>query len=175
MPLTVELPSAEEAQAGIAARFKYRADGVEMAGDVVHSPTGLAVTRIEVRGTSPQGIKHRLFRALPLGAIIAEVQASLTPPSLRATERHPLPPGRTAMTDDLLQQVAIAYLDESGPGKDRAVIHRLAHRFGRPQGTVRTWVWRARQEGWLGPGTRGRKGAAPGYRLLAARKEREVA
>jgi transposase len=43
----------------------------------------------------------------------------------------------------------------------------MAARFDRPEGTLRTWVSRARKEGWLGPGSKGRIGAEPGPLLLA--------
>lgn len=69
------------------------------------------------------------------------------------------------MTDDLLRRVAMAYLEETGPGKDRAAITRMEQRFDRPRGTILTWVNRARKEGWLGPAVRGRMGSEPGPKL----------
>jgi hypothetical protein len=76
---------------------------------------------------------------------------------------------RTEMTAELLRSVAIAYIEESEVGTGRGLLNRMSERFGRPEGTVRTWVSRARKDGWLGPGARGRAGAEPGPKLLAAR------
>ncbi|MGK2955390.1 MAG: hypothetical protein ACSLFI_06955 [Solirubrobacterales bacterium] len=75
--------------------------------------------------------------------------------------------GRPPLTDDLLQAVANAYLDEvpAGPG-----LHaRLSERFDRPESTVRDWVLRARQAGYLSAGRSGRRGATPGPRLQRSR------
>jgi hypothetical protein len=77
-------------------------------------------------------------------------------------------PGRPKLSDDLLRQVAIAYLAEMRSG--RGVLRRLGERFERPETTIRDWVRIARREGWLGPATKsGRRGADPGPRLLAER------
>jgi hypothetical protein len=77
-------------------------------------------------------------------------------------------PGRPKLADDLLRQVALAYLAEVRAG--RGVLRRLAERFERPETTIRDWVRIARREGWLGPATKsGRRGADPGPRLLAER------
>lgn len=76
--------------------------------------------------------------------------------------------GRTPMTDELLRQVALAFIEETGPGKDKRAIQRMAERFDRPEGTLRTWIARARKEGWLAPGSKGRIGAEPGPKLTAS-------
>lgn len=78
-------------------------------------------------------------------------------------------PGRAPLPDELLQQVAEGYLAESGPGKPRGAVKRLAEQLGRPEATVSRWVSRARKDGWLGPGRQGHEGAEPGPKLLAAR------
>jgi transposase len=78
-------------------------------------------------------------------------------------------PGRAPLTDDLLRRVAVAYLEETAPGKDRAAVTRVAARFDRPVKTINNWIARARNEGWLGPAAQGRAGADPGPRLLEAK------
>ena len=43
---------------------------------------------------------------------------------------------------------------------------RMAEHFGKPEETMRTWVTRARKDGWLGPSAKGRAGAEPGHKLI---------
>lgn len=80
-------------------------------------------------------------------------------------------PGRAPLPDELLVAVAEGYIVESGPGKPRGAVKRLAQRLGRPEATVSRWVARARKEGWLGPGAPGREVGEPGPKLMAARLE----
>jgi hypothetical protein len=87
--------------------------------------------------------------------------------SASATEKSQ--PGRAPLPDDLLREVAEGYLVQSGPGKPRGAVKRLAQQLGRSENTVSRWVARARKDGWLGPGRQGHEGAEPGPRLLAAR------
>ncbi|QFZ78716.1 hypothetical protein GFH48_12825 [Streptomyces fagopyri] len=53
----------------------------------------------------------------------------------------------------------------TGPGQPPGAVKRLAADFNRPEETIRTWVARARREGWLGPSVKGRAGAEPGPKL----------
>lgn len=155
--------------------FAWEGDGIEAVGEVLHRPTGLVISRLEVSvsESAPAGLTHQMLRRVPLGEILAATRSWR--PEIQHAHLHmaggpsaaTLPPGRIPITDDLLRQVAVAYLEEIGPGKDRAVLQRLEERFGRPKGTLRTWLGRARSEGWLGPAVQGRMGAEPGPRLLA--------
>jgi hypothetical protein len=82
----------------------------------------------------------------------------------------PRRPGRPRLPDDLLAEVATAYLEEMerGPG----VLRRVGERLGRPESTVRDWVHIARREGFLTPARKtGSRGAAPGPRLIARRED----
>ena len=175
-----------EAEAGVVVHFAREYEGGTLRGDVSRGPTGLVITRVEVSAPAETGVTLRLLRGTPLGEVLTAVRAHAALEDARrqgtrailgeepvpgvltedATEA-PQTSGRTPMTEDLLRKVAMAYLDETGPGKDRRAIQRLAARFERPEGTVRTWVGRARKEGWLGPGAKGRMGAEPGPKLLA--------
>lgn len=76
------------------------------------------------------------------------------------------------MTDDLLRTVALVFLSETAPGMPRGATQRMVERFGRPQGTIQTWIKRARREGWLAPGPSGRMAGEPGPRLKAWIAER---
>jgi transposase-like protein len=137
---------------------------------VSNGPSGLVVTRVTVE--SPTGVTNRMLRSIPTGEILANLRVK---DAARLTVTGPLSEtsGRTAMTDELLQQVALVFIEETGPGKDKRAIQRTAERFGRPEGTVRTWVSRARKDGWLAPGSKGRIGGEPGPRL-AGRIERQA-
>jgi len=185
MQLKVEPIPPEQQTDGVVVHFAYTGEGYEITGDVSRGTAGLAITRAEVVAPPPAGVTLRLLRSAPLGDLLTAVRAHviLEEARRRGTKTFlgeeaapgvfsegdssiPETSGRTAMTDDLLRKVAFAYLEETGPGKDRRAIQRLAERFGRPEGTIRTWVSRARKEDWLGPGARGRMGAEPGPRML---------
>lgn len=152
----------------VALCFAWRGTETEVSGDISRGEAGLAITRAEVNGSLPAGITHQLLRKVPLGEILTLGRAHLAAreaPQSSPPAPETLPPGRILMTPDLLRRVAQAYIEETGPGKDRAVLQRLEARFGRPKGTLRTWIAKAREEGWLGPGVQGRGGAEPGPKL----------
>ncbi|MEU6244837.1 hypothetical protein [Streptomyces sp. NPDC047024] len=155
-------------QPAVALRFSWSGTDSDVSGDISRGDAGLAITRVEVNSRLPAGITHQLVRKIPLGEILALGRAHLAALEVPADVRPaptPLPPGRVLMTPELLREVAQAYIEESGPGKDRAVFQRLEARFQRPKGTLRTWIAKARDEGWLGPAVQGRGGAEPGPRL----------
>lgn len=170
----VRLTAAADGPGGTLVSFAWQGDDIAAEGDVSRRSTGLVISRLEVRSpaSEPVGLTHQLLRKVPLGKILAVARARFAQNEsahLRLAggpSAGTLPPGRVQVTDELLRQVASAYLEETRPGKDRAVLQRLADRFQRPKGTVRTWLGRAREEGWLGPGVQGRPGAEPGPRLL---------
>ncbi len=91
----------------------------------------------------------------PVGSPVAD-------PAPAVTDRRG---GRAALTDDLLRDIAVRYLIETLPGQPPGAMKRMSARFGRPEETIRTWVGRARRDGWLGPSVKGRAGAEPGPRL----------
>jgi hypothetical protein len=158
---------------------------------------GLVVRSLAIepttRSTPPAGITSSLLRALSPSRIAgAAAHTALQgfpgqdpwPTSLtvkwarREVADHQLQeqsaprPGRPKLADDLLREVALAYLAEVQVG--RGVLRRLGERFKRPETTIRDWVRIARREGWLGPATKsGRRGADPGPRLLAERAAEE--
>lgn len=162
--IQISAPSPADAARGIACRFDWDGGDLRATGDVSRGEQGLVITRVEITASAPAGITHGLFRQAPLGDVLRAANTWLRP-TAPATD-YVIPSGRVLVTEDLLRHVALAYLDESGPGKDRAVLQRLETRFGRPMGTVRGWVQRAREDGWLGPGIQGRMGAEPGPRLI---------
>jgi hypothetical protein len=145
------------------------------------------------QSTPPSGITSSLLRSLSPSRIAAEAaHAALEDfpgqdvwwASLRVKwakeevvehrlQDQPGPrPGRPKLSDDLLRDVAIAYLEEMRAG--RGVLRRLGERFERPETTIRDWVRIARREGWLGPAAKsGRRGADPGPRLLAERPSQD--
>lgn len=147
-------------------RFEYADDDRTVVGEVVRTAAGLVVSQVKISTALPGGVTHAMLRKVPLGEILAQARSQA---ELAATATHPIriPPQRhTVMTDEVLRDVARVYIEECAAG-GRGVIGRMQERFERPQGTIVTWVSRARREGWLGPGVRGRLGAEPGPKLTA--------
>lgn len=172
-------PDAEARARGAVLRFEwYASDGEALVmGDLAQGPAGLIMTRAEICLQGSSGITRDLLRRVPIGDVLAAARTYLRrndptagPPVVGPAE-IPVTSGRTKMTDDLLRQVAAAYIEETGPDKGRGAIKRMTGRFGRPDGTVQTWIKRARKEGWLAPGPPGRMGAEPGPKLIAWRVE----
>jgi hypothetical protein len=106
-------------------------------------------------------------RLVPLPELRPEVRAALERTAAVPTKRK----GRPPLPDELLEEVALAYLEEAKSG--RGLTGRLAARFGRPNETIRDWVHACRKRGYLSPGTTGRRGAQPGERLLLALNDEE--
>ncbi|MEU2993526.1 hypothetical protein ABZ772_24905 [Streptomyces griseoincarnatus] len=143
-------------------------------GRAVRSSSGLVVRSLEVSADpgAPSGVTAAMLRKVPVGVILNHVRADvarLAPaePEPPQPERAPRRGGRAALPDDLLKRVAVSYLRETAPDRPSGALQRLAAEFGRPEGTIRTWLSRARADGWLGPSVRGRAGAEPGPRLRA--------
>ena len=129
-------------------------------------PRGLVITRIVIEAPLPGGLTHGMLKNVPLAAILADARCHAAPQTAVPID-IPRTAGRTPMTGDLLRAVALVFIEETGPGKDRRAIQRMAERFGRPEGTLRTWIARARKDGWLMPGSKGRIGGEAGPRLRA--------
>lgn len=172
--IQLRIPQSEEARAaGVVLHFDWTEAGGDatVTGDVSQGPSGLTVTRAEVSVAGPSGITRDLLRSMPLGDVVAHARAYMRkreqlPPSITASAGEArVTSGRTPMTDDLLREVALAFIRETGPGKGRGATQRMMDHFGRPQGTVQTWIKRARKEGWLAPGPPGRMGAEMGPKL----------
>ena len=129
----------------------------------------MAISRLEVRPIEGgSGVTAGMLRSIPVGAILAAHYADLAavaaapcaPPPINET--RPRRSGRAPLTQELLRDVAVAYIEENAPGKPVGAMKRIATRFGKPEETIRNWVTRARRDGWLGPSVKGRAGAAPG-------------
>ncbi|GHC27049.1 MULTISPECIES: hypothetical protein [Streptomyces rochei group] len=143
-------------------------------GTVARSHSGLVMSSLEVVADpkAPSGVTAAMLRKVPVGVILNHVRADvarLAPAEVDTPrpERAPRRGGRAALPDDLLKQVAVSYLRETAPDRPSGAIQRLAAEFERPEGTIRTWLTRARADGWLGPSVKGRAGAEPGPRLRA--------
>lgn len=136
-------------------------------------------------------ITSDLLRRIPIGQILAEAQKALaeddwrrdgvrvlmgpwlSPEEISPKERQVLESanraaadtrrGRPELADELLDEVAHAYLDQAAAGA--GLTRRLAQQFDRPEATVRDWVAAARRRGYLSAATPGRRGAAPGPKL----------
>lgn len=140
-------------------------DGVQVSGIVERDSHGAPViTSLTVSCTIEQNM-GQLVRRLRLGDILHST-LNETPPT-PGLPTQPARSGRQPMSDDFLRSLAVAYLRETTHGKPPGALKRLATEFDRPEETVRTWLARARERGWLGPSRKGRRGAEPGPRLTA--------
>lgn len=81
--------------------------------------------------------------------------------------------GRPELSDELLIEVAEAYIHQAGRG--RGALSRMAEIFDRPEATVRDWIAQARRRGYLAPTKPGRRGAAPGPNLPVTAASAEIA
>lgn len=169
-------PAHAGADPALAATFEFTAPGGETTvGDVSRGRNGLVISRLEVRpAAGSTGVTAGLLRRIPVGAILATANVqtvgqnrALPSTQAAASERPQRRSGRAPLAQELLRDVAVAYVEENAPGKPTGAMKRLAERFDRPEETVRSWVTRARRDGWLGPSVRGRAGAEPGFRLRA--------
>lgn len=79
--------------------------------------------------------------------------------------------GRPELSDELLVEVAEAYIWEAGRG--RGALKRMAEIFDRPEATIRDWIALARRRGYLAPTKPGRRGAAPGHNLPTTTADNE--
>jgi hypothetical protein len=121
-------------------------------------------------------ITAKMLRELPLTDIVAKARsAEIIANALHEAQAEMVPekptgatgPGRTPLSEDLLREVALGYLDQTAPGMGRGAVKRLAERMGVDQKTMSRYVFRARQTGWLGPAIQGREGSEPGPKLIA--------
>lgn len=149
-------------------------------GDVSRNQQGLVISRLEVTPgpNTPGGVTGGMLQKVPVGHVLRHVRAELGPASGPPTTFEDTPlvrrvreGDRVSIDDELLREVAHRYWVYTGPGQPAGAIKRLAQDFQRPEETIRTWVARARREGWLGPSVKGRAGAEPGPKL---REEFEI-
>ncbi len=156
------------------ADYSQRHSDITVEAEFSRGPRGLVISRLTVTADAANGVTARALREVPVGAILAEERARRMWEAAAAdeglsevqvcTHRHA---GWAPLTQELLRDVALAFIEETEPGKDKRAMQRLAERFGRPEETVRNWVTRARRDGWLAPGSKGRIGAEAGPRLRA--------
>jgi hypothetical protein len=139
--------------------------------------------------TPPGGITTTVLRGIPLGQLTESIRAevmgqaefdSLAPIFRRRaragapTRRHAaadvrarkvLGRGRRRLGDDHFRRVAEAALRHQHAG--HAPLRRaLAEEFERSENTIRDWLNRCRELGWLAPTGHGQRGVMPGRRLL---------
>lgn len=166
----------------VVATFECEAPGGEWSavGDVSRGDQGLVITRLEVRpgADAAGGITGGTLQKVPVGKLLRAVRADLGrearsdfPAVETKVMRRTREGGRVTVDDDLLVDVAFKYWFYTQPQQPPGAIRRMAEEYGRPEETVRTWVSRARRDGWLGPSVKGRAGAEMGPRLVARARE----
>lgn len=163
------------------AEFTYDfADGSRARGILGHGASGLYLQTISVDSPPGGRVTTKMLREVPLTDILAAVQRtdfiqariySSHQEQQQASESKK--PGRTPLSDDLMREVALGYLDQTAPGMGRGAVKRLAERMGVDQKTMSRYVFRARQTGWLGPAIHGREGSEPGPKLIAESGRRD--
>lgn len=117
------------------------------------------------KGLTMLGLSGR--KIVPAPELADHVRAAL-----ERTAAVPAPrKGRPPLPDELLEEVALAYLEEAKRG--RGLTRRMATRFDRPEETIRDWIHTCRARGYLSPGAPGRRGAQPGSRLLGFSRNEE--
>lgn len=109
------------------------------------------------------------FSKLSADELTEEQRRALENSSAIAARRR----GRPELSDELLIEVAEAYIHEAGRG--RGALNRMSEIFDRPEATVRDWIAQARRRGYLAPTKPGRRGAAPGPNLPAVAASAEIA
>ncbi|MGW3910570.1 hypothetical protein ACWEBX_03445 [Streptomyces sp. NPDC005070] len=159
--------------------FSYKEGALTVTGEARLSGQTVQLTRLEVRPTDPAAaLTAAQVKGLPFGRVVSSLQTLLAlnegrlpagPATRPEKPESPRRGGRPAITDDLLRQLAEAYLEETAEGAPSGPLTRVAARFDRPTETIRTWLARARKEGWLAPAVKGRAGGEPGPRLLVYR------
>ncbi len=164
--------------------FSYEDGALTVTGEARLSGQTVHLTRLEVRPTDPAGaLTAAQVKGLPFGRVVSSLQTLLAldegrlpadPTTRPEKPGSPRRGGRPAITDDLLRQLAEAYLEETAEGAASGPLTRVAARFNRPTETIRTWLARARKEGWLAPAVKGRAGGEPGPKLLVYRMANDL-
>lgn len=187
LPVRLYHPVAGAAD-NVIAHFSYAPEEPwSIFGDVARGPHGLVISRMEIlTEEASSGVTAGLLRKIQIGEVLSAIRAKAALESARREgtrvllREEPVPGlfaegdkekprrrgGRAPMTPDLLREVSLAYLRETAPGAPVGGMKRMAEQFGRPEETIRTWVTRARKDGWLGPSAKGRAGAEPGHKLI---------
>lgn len=185
LPLAIEDPTDDELTSGTR-RFSYSGDEWAVSGIARMEGSAAHVLSLEVRAAAPNGfVSASMVKSVPVGRIVGSLQTLLALDKARregagdAEAEAPKPEssrrgGKPRVTDEQLRRLAEVYLDETAEGKPARPLSRIAEQFGRPEETVRTWLARARKEGWLAPGVKGRAGGEPGPKLLIARLTDEL-
>lgn len=139
-------------------------------------PGGGEVTGTVLRALNIAQIRQRAMDALPgvLWAREAMRRAgvfNITDADVRRARRaaslaaqQPLNRGRRGYGPNHYRRIALRYLELVSEGR-RNVLVALAAEEGRPRETVRDWVRRATELGFLSPGKQGRAEARPGPNL----------
>ncbi len=176
----MDIAYAKTAGEPIVGTFTYRQPHADWSasGELTRGPSGLVISALTLHPEGTSGVTGALMRRIQVGEMLAAIRFKMVadtvnrvvdaggPTFTPADERPPRRGGRAALTDELLRDVAVAYLVETGPGMPAGALKRMAEQFARPEETMRTWVTRARRDGWLGPSVKGRSGAEPGPRLI---------
>jgi hypothetical protein len=180
----IHAPSPEQQAKGAIAAFTHHgAEGWTASGTITRTFKGLTISHLEIDPAAVnESVTAAILRKIPLGEILAEAAASqpvinavvrlLTERPVEAPPQDTRRPGRTPLSDALLERITVGYLAELQAGK--GAVKRLAEKEGQSTATISRWLHRARERGWLAAAAQGREGGEPGPRLTGF-DPREVA
>ena len=147
----VDLRAARSQDEGVVATFECRPrnDEWEVVGDVARNEQGLVISRLELtaKDLSGSGVTGGLLRRIQVSDILHVARAHVAlavhgetgAPVFPETSGKSRSGGRSALRDELLRSVAVAYLAETAPGRPTGAVKRMAQEFDRP-GRDRTFV-----------------------------------
>lgn len=155
-----------------------RDSALTISGVVKVTDRGIVITSMEWTTDAESGITAGMNRDFRVGELLAYIRTArafddarrsfgLQSPPVTVVEppKRPRRGGRPSVTEEMMRTLALAYLEETTHGKPTGSVGRLALRFERPEETIRTWLARARKDGWLTAAVKGRRGAEAGPRL----------
>jgi hypothetical protein len=148
---------------------------------VEHGHLTIATMRLATLGERRDGVTSVLIRRVRVDAILQAARERLVDTTFGdlaggdwAHQAHAvkeamhgveLKRGREGYPADHYRKIALRALQLQAEHGARGVRQRLAEAEGRPPETVRDWIKRARQLGYLAPATPGRAGYVPGPNL----------
>jgi hypothetical protein len=117
-----------------------------------------ALLMLQHKGTAYQGMERA-------GWDLAPEEFDQVRRLAEAARELPLNRGRKGYPDDHYRRIALAYIDDVRAHGSRGVLARLASAENVSRATIRDWVRRARELGFLAPTKQGRAEATPGPNL----------
>jgi hypothetical protein len=143
--------------------------GSEVTGTVLRSVRVALIRDRALQGLRRADVAVDSYRTLLGLSALDERERELIRRAAASARREGLKRGRTGYPDDHYRGVALRYLElvDEGYGRQpgKGIRSRLARDYDRPPETVRDWIRRARELGFLEGGGPGRLDVRPGPNL----------